>query len=214
MKKLQLCLSTALVALAAVPASAATLYSNPTLLSATSSPGSTGFSVSSSGGAGTLNFNIDGFNTLDGLGFYEDDFTLALNGATILSLSYDLGGGGANAIFTNTFGAAVTGGAFGFGGGGQLQVSIASLVLAAGANSFTFAYDSPSGDALGGMGSHAGPQGIGDEGWGISGVVLTGTSATTTAPVPEPASWSLMILGFGAIGGALRSRRIGTRATV
>ena len=26
-------------------------------------------------------------------------------------------------------------------------------------------------------------------------------------PVPEPASWALMLGGFGAIGGAMRSRR-------
>jgi hypothetical protein len=27
------------------------------------------------------------------------------------------------------------------------------------------------------------------------------------APVPEPAAWALMILGFGAVGGAMRARR-------
>ncbi|QDZ08976.1 PEP-CTERM sorting domain-containing protein [Sphingomonas panacisoli] len=26
-------------------------------------------------------------------------------------------------------------------------------------------------------------------------------------PVPEPATWSLMILGFGAVGGVMRHRR-------
>lgn len=30
-------------------------------------------------------------------------------------------------------------------------------------------------------------------------------SNTVTVPVPEPASWALMLLGFGAIGAALRS---------
>ncbi|WP_337658356.1 PEPxxWA-CTERM sorting domain-containing protein [Sphingorhabdus sp. Alg231-15] len=30
---------------------------------------------------------------------------------------------------------------------------------------------------------------------------------SSTAPVPEPATWAFMILGFGAIGGALRSNR-------
>jgi hypothetical protein len=30
----------------------------------------------------------------------------------------------------------------------------------------------------------------------------------TVSPVPEPASWATMILGFGVIGGALRSRRM------
>ena len=30
---------------------------------------------------------------------------------------------------------------------------------------------------------------------------------TPTAPVPEPATWALMLLGFGAIGFAMRRRR-------
>lgn len=30
----------------------------------------------------------------------------------------------------------------------------------------------------------------------------------TTGAVPEPASWAMMIVGFGAIGGALRRRRL------
>jgi len=30
---------------------------------------------------------------------------------------------------------------------------------------------------------------------------------TTTTLVPEPASWSMMVAGFGLIGGALRSRK-------
>ncbi|WEK44270.1 MAG: PEPxxWA-CTERM sorting domain-containing protein [Candidatus Sphingomonas colombiensis] len=33
-------------------------------------------------------------------------------------------------------------------------------------------------------------------------------SATFNGGVPEPATWALMILGFGAIGGALRRKRI------
>ena len=28
-----------------------------------------------------------------------------------------------------------------------------------------------------------------------------------TSPVPEPATWAMMLVGFGAVGGALRSRR-------
>jgi hypothetical protein len=33
------------------------------------------------------------------------------------------------------------------------------------------------------------------------------TSAVPGAAVPEPGTWALMILGFGAVGGAMRSRR-------
>ena len=32
---------------------------------------------------------------------------------------------------------------------------------------------------------------------------------STTAPVPEPATWAMMILGFGLIGGALRQAKAG-----
>lgn len=35
----------------------------------------------------------------------------------------------------------------------------------------------------------------------------TGGLLTPTTPVPEPASWAMMIAGFGLIGGALRRRR-------
>ena len=39
---------------------------------------------------------------------------------------------------------------------------------------------------------------------------LLGSAITPTAAVPEPASWALMILGFGAVGATLR-RRAGLR---
>lgn len=52
---------------------------------------------------------------------------------------------------------------------------------------------------------------------GVTGGSVIGTSAritstivpfsSSTMAVPEPATWAMMILGFGAIGGALRKRR-------
>ncbi len=36
---------------------------------------------------------------------------------------------------------------------------------------------------------------------------LTFTIGNATAPVPEPATWALMIAGFGAIGATMRSAR-------
>ena len=42
----------------------------------------------------------------------------------------------------------------------------------------------------------------------------TGPCSTLGGPaggVPEPASWAMMLLGFGAIGGALRSRKVTVR---
>jgi hypothetical protein len=40
-----------------------------------------------------------------------------------------------------------------------------------------------------------------------AGGVATGNLTFQTIPVPEPATWALMILGFGGIGFALRRRR-------
>lgn len=41
----------------------------------------------------------------------------------------------------------------------------------------------------------------------VSGVSLYSTGLPPVTPVPEPATWAMMILGFGLVGGALRSRR-------
>jgi hypothetical protein len=47
----------------------------------------------------------------------------------------------------------------------------------------------------------------GNTGQGGGNYAVTHFSATLASPAPEPASWALMVGGFGAIGGALRSRR-------
>jgi hypothetical protein len=191
----------AITASVASPAMASTLYSNPLLTGAIVSPGSVGFSANSgSAQSGALSFKLNGFASLDGVNFFEDDFTLMLNGAPILTLSYDLGGGGSNAVFSNLYGATISGGANAYFQGGTLLINIASLPLIAGSNSFSFSYDSPTGGSLSDpLNGHAGPQGLGDEGWGVSDVLLTGS-------VPEPASWALMIAGFGLTGAAMRRR--------
>ena len=47
---------------------------------------------------------------------------------------------------------------------------------------------------------------------GTSRLVLTGLTLETAdlaGAVPEPATWAMMVLGFGAVGGALRARRRG-----
>jgi hypothetical protein len=41
---------------------------------------------------------------------------------------------------------------------------------------------------------------------------LTISAAAGGGGVPEPASWTLMVLGFGGLGAALRQRRAGARA--
>jgi hypothetical protein len=46
-----------------------------------------------------------------------------------------------------------------------------------------------------------GYQGGNDESWGIDNIRLSASA------VPEPASWAMLILGFGLVGGAMRRRR-------
>jgi hypothetical protein len=42
---------------------------------------------------------------------------------------------------------------------------------------------------------------------------ITTVDLSTFSSVPEPASWSLMLVGVGALGGALRRRRMASAAT-
>ena len=190
-------LAAAAILATSVPATAATLYSNPLLSGPIATPGSVNFGAASPiAQSGFLNFNLDGFTSLDGVNSYEDDFDLSLNGNSLLSLSYDLGGGGLNVIFSNPNGATVTGGTAGWFSGGQLQIAL-PVALLSGANNFVFSYTSP-GPANGGG------QGTGDEAWGVSGVVLT---ADQISAVPEASTWTMMIAGFGVAGMGLRARR-------
>jgi hypothetical protein len=45
------------------------------------------------------------------------------------------------------------------------------------------------------------------------GPLLTAVTLATLATIPEPASWSLMILGFGGAGAILRRRRTAAGAS-
>lgn len=51
----------------------------------------------------------------------------------------------------------------------------------------------------------AGWQGGSDESWGLDNLLIQ--TDTVGGGVPEPASWALMLLGFGGMGAALRHRR-------
>lgn len=145
--------------------------------------------------SGVVTFTLEGFNTLDGQNYYEDDFTLTVNGVAVLVGTFDLGGAGANVLYTAPSGTVITGLITDpntvTGNGGSLNFTV-PVSLLAGGNVIYWNYDSLS-DA-----NHAGFQGIGDEGWGLAGIQVTA--------VPEAGSLAMMLAGLGIVGGLARRR--------
>ncbi len=186
-------------------AEAATFLTGPTSTATLATDSSADVSFTSpTAGLSNLTFVLDGFRSLDGQNRFEDDFTLSLNGAAILSGTFNLGGGGKDVVFFAPSGASIdnvsgNGTAVTWTGG---HVNIATpLTLAAGTNTLTFGYTS-----LGG--ADFGFQGAGDEAWRARDILVSAPGATDLAgDVPEPLSWALMVTGFGGIGAALRRRR-------
>lgn len=159
------------------------------------------FTFNSAGGPGSLSYVLDGYASLDGQNYYEDDFVLNLNGTDIARATFNLGGGGLNSfVYFQPAGATWSPDVGNYTNvtwaGGQM-VGTTPLDLVHGLNTLTFSYISLPGP------DHAGFQGTGDEGWGLENVLVTGAAGG----VPEPAAWALMILGFGGVGAVLRRRR-------
>lgn len=190
----------ALSTFVAAGAQAATIYAAPG--NVTEQELNTTYVVNFEGLAGPadLSFVLDGYSSLDGQNWYEDDFTLSLNNVAILKGTFNLGGGGNDVVFFQPIGSTIDN-VSGNGvdvtwAGGHVNIST-PLNLVAGQNTLTFAYDAMSDN-------HAGWQSWDDEHWGVSDIVVTQTGA-----VPEPATWGLMLMGFGALGAMLRrSRRL------
>ena len=183
----------ALAALAASPSHAAVVFAGPTAAMPTDQSFLVTFNAPSAINT-ALSFTIDGYNSLDGRNSYEDDFSLKLNGTQIFLGTFNLGGGsnsGSQAnIYFNPYGASFinptnNGTGIGYNGGTE-DLSFNGLPLISGLNTLTFTYTSLN-DA-----THAGIQGLGDEGWGIENV--------NVSAVPEPATWAMMILGFFGLG--------------
>ncbi|MET0383122.1 MAG: PEP-CTERM sorting domain-containing protein [Burkholderiaceae bacterium] len=190
---MNLCKQIALAAaalLATVGAQAAVVASGTFGNVGLQSPGALSTTFNAPAGAASVEFQLDGFSSLDGDNFYIDVFTLSLNGTSVFSGTWDLGGGGADEVLLAPSGATAT-----FTSRQTLDV-VVPLSLLAGSNTLTFAYDSP----LSWQGiDRAGPQGPGDEGWGVG-------AYTVTAAVPEPAPVALMLAGIGMVGGLARRR--------
>lgn len=185
--------SAALAALAFATASAAgatTFFSNTVPTGQIGSPGSMTYTFAGPAKSGTLSFELAGYKTLDGVNCCTDTLTVLLNGTTLLSAAYNLGGGGTNTVFsgspTVTFYSSGSPTNYnGTAAGGLIDITLGAA-FHAGSNTLTFSYTGAD-------------QGLGDEAFGINSV-----SATA---VPEAATWALMVTGFGLVGVAARRRR-------
>lgn len=83
---------------------------------------------------------------------------------------------------------------------GYYSDTLVDLSTATFANSFA---DGSGTWTLGIQARGGGWQGLSDEGWGLDNLTIYGDVVRDGA-VPEPATWAMMILGFGAIGGIMR----------
>ena len=202
MKRFAIAAALAPVLFIAASADAGTVYSGPTGALPTDSSFAVDFH-SPVATLTTLSFTVDGYLSLDGNNAYEDDFSLTLNGNSIYTATFNLGGGASTAqsvAISNPYGASVTnptanGTGTGWNGGQEVVTFSNVLRLQSGLNTLVFAYTSLPAP------SHAGFQGLGDEGWGIEKVQV--------GAVPEPSTWAMLGLGLAglAYAGVARGRR-------
>ena len=199
-------------ALAAVGLAGAASAATPL---ATNTSFDSGVFKSSSAHPLNVKVNLLGFLSLDGQNTFEDDFTLTLHDVTtntntqLLVGSYNLGGGGDNVTKLVNGAATYTGldpvpGHVGFAGG-SININLASGYSLNTTDSYklNFAYNSLTGQIGDTSTSYFGFQGLGDEGWAVG-----------SYSVPEPATWMMMLVGFGGLGAALRLRRRAAGAAV
>jgi len=148
-------------------------------------------------------------------------FKLGANGGTLTTLATFTGTNGGNPFGSltldaagNLFGTTGSGGASGagtvfkLGADGGALTTLASFTGENGANPFgslTF-------DAAGNL--YGTTTGGGSNGNGtVFRLSDTGFVVPTVAAVPEPGTWGLMLVGFGLMGGAMRTRRRNTTIT-
>jgi hypothetical protein len=189
MKMIAKALLASALALASVPASAATFYTD----------GATDFtgqyrgvgavdaathSWGSAAGSAAISFDLFGARSVDGVNGFQDLFTVAVNGIDVFAGSFNMSGGGANLVSLNTFGwmaTTTTNGTGGFFEGGVTTVT-GFVNLIAGLNTFTVTFSNIA----------AGNQGTGDESWALNNLAV--------ASVPVPPALPLLAVGLMGLG--------------
>ena len=155
-----------------------------------------GWTVDTTGGASILEFDLNGFKSLDGYGnCCTDTFHLWVNNTEVFTGSFNLGGGGSNKLLFNPLGGKAVTTTFNATDkvksskqapkvGGVTQISL-PVDLFAGVNQIFFSYTGRTQSAI-------------DEGWGIS------KASLISASVPEPSN---LVLLLGGLFGMMILRR-------
>ena len=144
-------------------------------------------------GAGSVNVQLQGYNTLDGNNYYVDVFHVSLNGSEVFTGTFGLGGGGGDLVVLAPE-ATVSN-----HHDGVVDFAI-PVNLVDGQNTVTFAYSSPT--SFDGTNRY-GPEGLDNEGWGLNSTEITGNAVPA---VPEPETYALLLAGLGAVGFVARRR--------
>jgi hypothetical protein len=192
MTHLRTLMSSTILTLAFAGAQASTLYTSSAPTAALDTLTAVTTNVSAGAGAGLVTLQLQGYKTLDGDHLWIDIFHLAVNGVDVYRGTWDLGGGGTDRVLLDVPGATAT------HSGATVDLSI-PVSLVGGVNTLSFSYESPT--SFEGSG-RAGFQSIGDEGWGINSVTVTGT-----APVPEPETYGLVLAGLAVMGASWGRRK-------
>ncbi|HWI84783.1 MAG TPA: PEPxxWA-CTERM sorting domain-containing protein [Sphingomonas sp.] len=197
-----LCASAA--CLAAVPTQASVVYDNGPI------DGTITAWTLSAGQTVTDSFTLTGTTTITGFTF--GGWSTA--GTQISSVDYGFSstlGGALTGTSALTFGAVVPG--TGFGGSYDVRDytgSVAPITLGAGTWYFSLGNSITTNNDVGYWDINNGPSSAYVGTFDLAGYYgPTGSSAFTLTggAVPEPASWAMMVGGFGLIGGAMRARR-------
>jgi hypothetical protein len=190
------------VALAAGPALAAPIYTQDFTANtplATDAPAfEISFANATAATGGMLVFDLNGFRSLDGNDYYIDIFSLAVNGISVFSGTFNMSGGGTNELVSGSGSFTTT--AYVCPSvtycGGQTTISVPIALLANNSNTLSFSYASP----LSFQGTdRSGPQNFDDEAWGVGRV--------TVNAVPEPETYAMLLAGLGMLGTIVRRRR-------